>query len=63
MAGTGLVTLQEDAFTKDGKVIAFRRVYLTEAGRKAGISEVGRVRLTEKATAVAPRKRSRVRGR
>ena len=61
MAGTGLVELQDDAFTKDGKVIAFRRVYLTEAGRKAGISEVGRVRLTEKATAVAPPRKPRAR--
>jgi len=64
MAGTGLVELREDAFTKEGQVITFRRVYLTEVGRKAGVSEVGMVRLTEKAAEVAPhRKRSRVRGR
>ena len=61
MAGTGLVELQEDAFTKEGKVIAFRRVYLTEAGRKAGIGEVGRVRLTEKAAAAAPSRKPRAR--
>jgi DNA topoisomerase-3 len=51
MAGAGLVELRDDAFNKDGKVIAFRRVYLTEAGRKAGIGEIGTVRLTEKAAA------------
>ena len=59
MAGTGLVELRDDTFTKDGKVIAFRRVYLTEAGRKAGVGEVGIVRLAEKvATARSGRKRS-----
>ncbi len=64
MAGTGLVELREDAFTKEGKVIAFRRVYLTEVGRAAGVSEVGRVRLTDRAAEAAPpRKRSRARGR
>ncbi len=61
MAGTGLVELQEDAFTKEGKVIAFRRVYLTETGRKAGIGEVGSVRLTEKAAAAAPARKPRAR--
>ncbi len=47
MAGAGLVELQEDAFSKDGKIISFRRVHLTEAGRKAGMGEVGAVRLLE----------------
>ncbi|HRW66315.1 MAG TPA: helicase-related protein, partial [Candidatus Competibacter sp.] len=47
MAGAGLLELREDAFSRDGKVIPFRRVYLTEAGRKAGIGEVGAVRLRE----------------
>ncbi len=61
MAGTGLVDLQEDAFTKEGKVIAFQRVYLTEAGRRAGISEVGRVRLTEKAATVTSTRKPRAR--
>ena len=59
MAGTGLVELREDAFNKDGKIITFRRVYLTETGRKAGISEVGAMRLLEiAAKAPAVRKRS-----
>ena len=59
MAGAGLVALQEDAFSKDGKIISFRRVHLTEAGRKAGIGEVGAVRLLEVAAkAPAVRKRS-----
>ncbi len=49
MAGAGLVELRDDEFTKDGKVIAFRRVDLTEAGRKAGIGELGAVWLAEKA--------------
>ena len=47
MAGAGLLELREDAFSRDGKVIPFRRVYLTEAGRKAGIGETGAVRLRE----------------
>jgi len=58
MAGTGLVELRDDAFTKEGKVISFRRVYQTDEGRKAGVGEVGRVRLAEKIAATA-RQRSR----
>jgi DNA topoisomerase III len=48
MAGTGLVEIQDDSFSRDGKVIPFRRIYLTEAGRRAGVGAVGTVRLTEK---------------
>ncbi len=59
MAGAGLVELQEDAFTKDGKVIVFRRAYLTEAGRQAGMNEVRRVRLSESAAAPARKPRAR----
>ena len=59
MAGAGLLELQEDAFTKDGKVIVFRRVYLTEAGRQAGVNEVRRVRLSESAAAVARKPRAK----
>jgi len=65
MAGAGLLELREDAFSRDGKVIPFRRVYLTEAGRKAGIGEVGVVRLREtvaKTKSGARRKRSGGRG-
>ncbi|MCB1775889.1 MAG: DNA topoisomerase 3 [Candidatus Competibacteraceae bacterium] len=55
MAGTGLVELQDDAFTKDGKIIAFRRTYLTDRGRAAGMGEVGAVRLAETLNAAAQR--------
>jgi DNA topoisomerase III len=48
MAGAGLVEIQDDSFSRDGKVIPFRRIYLTEAGRQAGVGAVGTVRLTEK---------------
>ncbi len=59
MTGAGLLELREDAFSRDGRVIPFRRVYLTEAGRKAGIGEVGAVRLREAAAkSGARRKRS-----
>ena len=47
LAGAGLIALQEDAFSRDGQVIPFWRVYLTEAGRASGIGAVGAVRLTE----------------
>ncbi len=61
LAGAGLIEMREDAFSRDdGKVIAFRRAYLTEAGRKAGIGAVGAVRLTATTTKAAPaRKRSK----
>lgn len=52
MAGAGLVAIQDDSFSRDGKIIPFRRLYLTEAGRKAGIGAVGMVRLTEKTSAI-----------
>ncbi|MDS4040124.1 MAG: DNA topoisomerase 3 [Candidatus Competibacter sp.] len=59
MAGTGLVEMRDDAFSRDGRLIAFRRLYLTENGRKAGIGEVGAVRLMEKIAGTTPgRKRS-----
>ena len=51
MAGAGLIEIQDDAFSRDGKIIPFRRLYLTEAGRQAGVGAVGTVRLTEKALA------------
>jgi len=53
LAGVGLIEMREDAFSRDGKIIAFWRVYLTEAGREAGIGAVGTVRLTDAATAPA----------
>jgi len=64
MAGVGLVEIRDDAFSKDGRVIAFRRLYLTEAGGNAGIGDVGAVRLREATTGTAAgRKRSGGRGR
>jgi DNA topoisomerase-3 len=59
LAGAGLIALQEDSFSRDGQVIAFWRVYLTEAGRTSGVGAVGTVRLAEAASANAtPRQRS-----
>jgi len=59
MAGAGLLEIREDSFSKDGKVIVFRRIDLTDAGRKAGIGAVGAARLREAAVAPAPaRKRA-----
>lgn len=43
MAGSGLLELQEDAFSKEGRIIMFRRAHLTELGQRAGVSEVGQV--------------------
>ncbi|KAB2933378.1 MAG: RecQ family ATP-dependent DNA helicase [Candidatus Contendobacter sp.] len=58
LAGAGLIAIQEDTFSRDGKVIPFWRVYLTDAGRAGGVGAVGAVRLTEAATArAAGRKR------
>jgi DNA topoisomerase III len=54
MAGAGLVEIQDDSFSRDGKVIPFRRIYLTEAGRQAGVGAVGTVRLTEKMLPTPP---------
>jgi DNA topoisomerase-3 len=59
MAGAGLAELRDDSFNKDGKVIAFRRVYLTDAGRNAGMGELGTMRLTEKAAAATAPVRKR----
>ncbi|MBL8253852.1 MAG: hypothetical protein JNJ76_09650, partial [Candidatus Competibacter sp.] len=55
LAGAGLVEVREDAFSRDGKVIAFWRVYLTEAGRTGGIGAVGAVRLVDQKP--APRRK------
>ena len=57
LAGIGLVEMREDAFSRNGKIIAFWRVYLTEAGQKAGIGVVGTVRLTEAVAAPVVGKR------
>ena len=61
LAGAGLIALHEETFSRDGKIIPFWRVYLTDAGRASGIGAVGAVRLTEAATTrAAGRKRARV---
>ncbi len=58
LAGAGLLELREDAFSKDGRVIPFRRAYLSAAGRAAGMTEIGRVRLVDKPVATpVPRRR------
>ncbi|HAO33264.1 MAG TPA: DNA topoisomerase 3 [Candidatus Competibacter sp.] len=49
MAGAGLIAIRDDSFSRDGKVIAFRRIDLTDIGRKAGIGETEAVRLREAA--------------
>ena len=46
LAQAGLVRLQEDAFEKNGQVIAFWRAYLTEAGHHGGAEAIARVRLS-----------------
>jgi DNA topoisomerase-3 len=61
LTGAGLIALQEDAFNRDGRVISFRRVYLTDAGRAGGAGAVGAARLTETAKA-SPTPRQRASG-
>ena len=61
LAGIGLVDIRDDSFSKDGKLIAFRRLDLTDAGRNAGIGEVSAARLREATAATTPRKRRTVR--
>ncbi|PIE83066.1 MAG: recombinase RecQ [Candidatus Contendobacter odensis] len=58
LAGNGLIKLRDDTFTRDHKVIAFRRLYLTALGQSAGISEVAAIRLSETAVKPAQRKRT-----
>ncbi len=43
----GLVRMVDDAFEKDGRLIEFRRVYLTEEGRGYTAEHLGAVALTE----------------
>ncbi|MBE2295729.1 MAG: DNA topoisomerase 3 [Phycisphaerales bacterium] len=63
MAGAGLLELREDAFNREGQTIRFRRVYLTQAGQKAGIGDVGPLRLRKTvAKSGTRRKRSGSRG-
>ncbi len=62
LAGIGLIEMRKDAFSRNGKVIPFWRVYPSEAGCKAGIGAVGAVRLAETTPRVAPtRKRPKAR--
>ncbi|MBL8258490.1 MAG: DNA topoisomerase 3 [Candidatus Competibacteraceae bacterium] len=63
MAGAGLVESRNDSFNKDGKLIAFRWIDLTDRGRKAGIGETGRMRLREATAEKVARRRSAARKR
>ncbi|HUP24449.1 MAG TPA: DNA topoisomerase 3 [Thermoanaerobaculia bacterium] len=45
LARAGLVVVEQDSFTKDGREIRFQRVRLTPAGRRAGPEVVAEVRL------------------
>jgi DNA topoisomerase-3 len=60
----GFVALREDSFAKDGKVIEYRRLFLTAEGRRAAESKeplAVRVRFQEQPSAA--RKRARKRGK
>ena len=48
-ARAGLVRLERDAFEKDGRTIAFQRVYLTGEGRAGGFETLAGVELVEEA--------------
>jgi DNA topoisomerase-3 len=55
LARAGLVEIGEDSFEKDGRVIEFRRVFLTPAGRD--VKDVEGIRI--EAQAAAPRRKKR----
>lgn len=57
MAGGGLIDIWDDAFSRDGKTIAFRRIRLTTAGQQAGIGAFGSVRLEETLVGKAVKRR------
>jgi DNA topoisomerase-3 len=59
LAAAGLVTTQQDAFSRDGKVITFWRVYLTDVGRAGGIGAVGSARLAAQQASPAATGRKR----
>ncbi len=62
LAGAGLLEVREDAFSRNGKTIAFRRFYLTDAGQHGGIGAVGAARLSAAALAhAADQRRARLR--
>ncbi len=52
-ARAGLLRLERDAFEKDGRTIAFQRVYLTGEGRAGGFDTLAGVELVEEASAPA----------
>lgn len=61
MAAAGLLELRDDTFARDGRIIAFRRSYLTEAGHQAGVGEIEPLRLAvEMAKPKAARKSKRI---
>ena len=59
LARAGWVQVRDDAFERDGRVIAFRRVSLTAAGRRA--DDLGRIPVPIDLDETAPRRR-RTRG-
>ena len=58
LAGARLIEAREDAFSRDGKIIAFQRIYLTAAGQAGGIGAVESARLTEATAPASKRKRT-----
>lgn len=54
MAGAGLLELRDDTFVKDGRIIAFRRLSLTDTGQQAGVGALGAVRLPEEVVKPQP---------
>ena len=63
MATCGLLTLEEDAFEHEGRVIRFQRAVLSTQGRTALSSAGHRLRLPETAEVTETRSRSRKAGR
>jgi Superfamily II DNA helicase len=55
----GLARLEDDAFEKEGRVIRFRRVYLTGAGSRPGAAVEARVAVPPPSAAKTRRRRAR----
>src|SRR5690606_35671702 len=56
MEQAGMLERRADQFEKDGKTIAFQRVYLTELGRKPGIHLTNTLRMPGSTETPAPKK-------
>ncbi|MBN1655734.1 MAG: DNA topoisomerase 3 [Deltaproteobacteria bacterium] len=60
LARAGLIEIREDSFEREGRSIAFRRLYLTELGRdKASATELVQTELKVPETFVAKEKKSK----